>query len=185
MAGKVRKATTLGGSYSDFISTTGANPVCCVIPWYTRNSTSAKNTTGSTPDVVVALDAADSGGGTLYWVSGAGTKTDITPTAGMTFDSANCVTTSFGTYIAAIGKVSGVYKLYTSFNGGTSWTFRKNLTSPHFIRGRRKDSSALRAKGQLYLTNGDAIDYSGYWARNGTFARVLPSTGVLSFDILG
>ncbi len=106
--------------------------------------------------------------------------------AGMTFADANCITTSYGTYIAVIGTVAGTKKLYTSFNGGTSWTFRENLTAPAvFVRGRRKDSSALRSKGQLYLNNNGKMEYSSYWSRNGMFVRQTPTNTTNSFDILG
>lgn len=188
MTGKVRKATTLGGAYADFINTTGANPVCIIIPWYTRNSTTAKNTTTATPDFLVALDAADSDGGTLYWVAGGtAVKTDITPTAGMTFDSPNCITTSYGTHIAVFGKIAGVYHLYTSTNGGTSWTDRGTLTTPGFVRGRRLDNRVVTYgggnHGQLYYTNGNVIDYSYTW-KNGS-PRTMPATGIDGFDIGG
>ncbi len=187
MAGKVRKATTLGGAYADWINTTGANAVCIIIPWYTRNSTTAKNTTGATPDCLVALDAADSDGGTLYWVAGAtGVKTDITPTAGITFNSPNCVTTSYGTHIAVFGLAGGVYHLYTSINGGGAWTDQGALTTPHFIRGRRKDDRAKAGgnAGQIYITNGNPIDYSRDWGVT-EYPRTMPVTGIQGMDIAG
>lgn len=182
----VVKASTFGGIYSAFIATTGAAPVCVIVPYYTRNSTTVKNTTGATPECLVALDQADSDGGTLYWVAGDGTKTDITPTAGMTFDSPNCVTTSYGTHIAVFGKVGGVYHLYTSTNGGTSWTDRGVLTAPHFIRTRRNDTRAKAGgnKGQLFITDGNTILYSRDWGAT-LHARTMPVTGVLGLDIAG
>lgn len=187
-ANKVRKASTLGGAYSDFINTTGASPVCIIIPWYTRNSTTAKNTTTATPDCLVALDAADSNGGALYWVAGGtGVKTDITPTAGMTFDNANCITTSYGTHIAVFGKIAGVYHLYTSTNGGTAWTDRGILTTPGFIRGRRLDNRVATYgggnHGQLYYTTGDVMGYSYTWKTGSP--RTMPATGIDGFDIAG
>jgi hypothetical protein len=184
----VVKASTFGGIYSAFIATTGAAAVCIIVPWYTRNSTTAKNTTGATPDCIVALDGVDSDGGSLYWVAGGtGVKTDITPTAGMTFDSPNCVTTSYGTHIAVFGKISGVYHLYTSTNGGTSWTDRGTLTTPHFIRGRRRDNRVVTYgggnHGQLYVTDGNVIDYSYTWLAGSS--RTMPVTGIDGFDIAG
>lgn len=184
----VVKATTLGGAYSAFINTTNANAVCIIIPWYTRNSTTAKNTTGATPDCLVALTGNDTDGGSLYWVAGGtGVKTDITPTAGMTFDNPNCVTTSYGTHIAVFGLVGGVYHLYTSTNGGAAWTDRGALTTPGFIRGRRKDNRVATYgggnHGQLYVTDGNAIDYSYTW-KNGS-PRTMPVAGIDGFDVSG
>lgn len=188
VAGKVRKATTLGGAYADFINTTGANPVCIIIPWYARNSTTVKNTTTATPDFLVALDAADSDGGTLYWVAGGtAVKTDITPTAGMVFDNANCITTSYGTHIAVFGKIAGVYHLYTSTNGGTSWTDQGTLTNPGFVRGRRLDNRVVTYgggnHGQLYYTTGNVMGYSYTWKVGSP--RTMPATGIDGFDIAG
>lgn len=188
MAGKVRKATTLGGAYADFINTTGANPVCIIIPWYTRNSTTVKNTTTATPDCIVANDANDSDGAALYWVAGGtGVKTSIQPVAGMTFDNPNCVTTSYGTHIAVFGKIAGVYHLYTSTNGGTTWTDRGVITSPGFIRGRRKDNRVATYgggnHGQLYYLNTGDMDYSYTW-KNGS-PRTMPVATITGFDIAG
>lgn len=172
LAEAVKKATTLGGAYSAFVACVGANPVCVIQPYYKRNSTT-KNTTTSTPDVIIALDQADSDGGTLYWVDGAtAVKTDITPVAGMVFSNANCVTTRYGKNIAVFGTVAGVRKLYYSINGGTSWTLVGSLTNPGFIRSRRNDTrpAGSPARGQLYLADED-VYYSSYWASNGIFVR--------------
>lgn len=186
--GKVRKATTLGGAYSDFVAFTGAEPVCVIVPYYRRNSTTTRQTDATDPDFIAALNTADSGGGTLYFVDGAtGTKHDITPAAGVTFDNANCVTISYGNHIAVFGLKSGVYHLYTSTNGGTTWTDRGVVTSPHFIRCRRNDASAARGgnSGQLYLAENSAIYYSSKWAGAGMFIRNQPSVNALAFDIWG
>lgn len=185
-AAKVRKATVLGGAYSDFVAFTGANPVCLIVPYYRRNSTTTKQTNAADPDFIVALDTADSGGGTLYFVDGAtGTKHDITPAAGVTFANANCITASFGTYIAVFGNKSGATHLYTSFDAGSTWTDRGVITTGKFIRTRRGDSSALRARGQLYVAQNGSMYYSSYWARNGIWIRNQPAGGVQGFDVWG
>ena len=186
MAAKIRKSADFSVTYSDFVLTTGANCVCLVIPYFTRNSTTTKNTTTSTPDVIAALDAADSDGGSLYWISGAGVKTNITSVAGMTFHHEHCVTVSYGTHLAVFGAVAGVYKLYTSTDGGSTWTFRSNLTTPHFIRDRRNDTRAKQAgnHGQLYLAVDGFVDYSSIWDGSGMNPRTMPSSGIDGLDTI-
>lgn len=185
---KVRKATTPGGPYIDFAAFVGANPVCVVTPWYKQNSITLLNTSTSTPDCVVALDTADGDGGSLYWVDGAtAAKDDITPTAGMIFDSANCITTFYGKNIGVIGKVSGVYKYYYSLNGGTTWTAGSTLTAPTQLRTRRRDNirkSGSPASGQIYIADPDTILYSSKWGSNSIASntRVLPASGITMFD---
>lgn len=190
-ANKVRKATSVSSpSYADFVATTGANAVCVVIPYYEwgYRDLAHKNTTTSTPVMAMALDQADSDGGTLYRVSGAGTKTDITPVAGMTFDNSGCITTLYGTHMAVFGKVSGVYKLYvsTDIGSGDTWTLAESPTTPEMIRVRRNDTSARSGgnKGQLFLlNNGPKMDYSSTWASTGTSPHTIAfsATGI---DIL-
>lgn len=180
---KVRKATALDGSYSDFVAFTGANPVCVIIPYFRRNS-STKQTTASDPDVIVALDQADSGGGTLYWVNGTtGVKTDITPVAGMTFSHPDCITVRYGNLIAVWGTVAGQQKLYVSTNGGTSWTFISNISSAGKIRCRRDDTRPS-PNGQIYLCQANVIDYSSKWFSNALYPRTMPVTGITMFDVL-
>jgi hypothetical protein len=182
----VLKASTLGGAYSAFAAFTGANPTCVIIPYYRRNSITVKQTSASDPDVLVGLDQADSDGGSLYFVDGAtATKHNITPVAGAIFDNPNAVSIYYGKYIAATPKVSGVYKLYTSNDAGSTWTFRENLTTPHFVRGRRGDTSILQGYGQLYVTNGNSVDYSRKFGTGGTNTRNMPVTGIDGFDIAG
>jgi hypothetical protein len=190
-SGKIRRATTLGGAYSDYYAPTGsAQATCVIVPYYKWGSTTVKNTNATNPDIVVGLSAADGSSRTLLWIEGGatpGTVHDITPVASYVFDSSNAITTSYGKYIAAIGKVSGTYTLRVSktLGGAGTWSNIATLTSPHFIRTRRNDGSAVRGKGQLYVTNGNAISYSGYWGANGIFPRTMPASGVDSFDILG
>lgn len=178
--GKVRKATSLGGSYSDFAAFTGASPVCAIVPYFRRGSDTADQTAASDPDVVVALDGVDSGGGTLYWVNGTtGVKTNITPVPGIIFDNPNCITTHYGTHIAVFGKVSGTYRLYASTNAGATWTLVKVLTSPTFIRGRRTNPYTTR--GQIYLADNGSMWYSSHWGAFGMFIRHMPAA-ITCFD---
>lgn len=190
-SGKVRRATSLGGAYSDYYTPTGsAQATCVILPYYKWGSTSTKNTNATNPDIVIGLNAVDGSSRTLLWVEGGsspGTVHDITPVASYVFDVSNAITTSYGTAIATIGKVSSTYTLRTSktLGGAGTWTNVATVTTPHFVRGRRNDGSILRGKGQLYVTTGNNIDYSGYWGANGIFPRTLPASGVNSFDILG
>lgn len=177
---KVRKATSLGGAYSDFVAFSGANPVCVIVPYYRRGSDTLSQISDSDPDFVAALDGPDGAGGTLYWVDGAsGTKHNITPAAGMIFDNPNCITTHYGTHIAVFGKVSGVYKLYTSENAGATWTLVTTLTAPSFIRGRRTNPYSTR--GQIYLADNGSLYYSSHWGEFGMFIRHMPAA-ITCFD---
>lgn len=189
-AAKVRKATTLGGAYSDHTAYTGANPVCVIIPWYLWGfkDLAHLNTSNANPDYITALDQVDGDGGTLYLVDGTtAVKTDVTPVAGITFDNANCITTMYGTHIAVIGKVSGVYKLYTSPDTGATWTLAATLGTATFIRGRRGDTRAFSdttgVAGQLFVCDGD-VEYTSKFASAGVWPRTLPITA-LGVDILG
>lgn len=182
--GKVRKATSLGGSYSDWYTTPGGNPVCLIIPYFKRNSTTVRNTTTSTPDVIAVCDD-----GVVLWIDGAtATATTITPPGITGADNANCLTVAYGTHLALFATASGAYHLETSTNGGTSWTDKISLTSPHWIRGRRGDTTARlgAAHGQLYAGIDDKIVYSSIWDNSGGMKpRTIPNSASSSGDIYG
>lgn len=183
--GAVYKATSLGGSYSSWYSIGGgANAVCLIIPYYKRNSTTVRNNTTSTPDVVVGCDD-----GTLLWVNGStATATDITPSGVTEFYNANSITTAYGTHIAVFALKSGVGHLEISVDGGASWVDKTSLTSPHWIRGRRGDTSARlgAAYGQLYAGIDSVVPYSKSWDYTGGMKpRTIPNTASLSGDIYG
>ncbi len=166
--GKVRKATTLGGAYSDHTSYSGSSPVAVCILYFRLGSTTTKQTTASDPDYIVALNTPDTGSQTLYKVAGAtATKTDITPVSGITFDSANCITTQYGTHIAVIGVVGGDRRCYVSTNTGGSWTLAVSGLSSNakFLRARRGDTRAKNGgnHGQLTIVNGAQWKYSNDW----------------------
>jgi hypothetical protein len=185
-AGAVFKATTLGGAYSSWFSMpSSANPVCLITPYYKRNS-STLNTSTSTPDVVAAGD-----NGQLLWIDGAAaTATDITPPGMTAFDNANCVTVLTGSRLACFGKVSGIYHVFTSINGGTSWTDRGAVTSPGFIRCRRNDER-VSPNGQLFLAEGSpsVVDYSSKWASGGgpdagMYPRTMPISDIVGLETI-
>lgn len=178
---KVRRATTLGGAYSDYLAITGgsAQAACVVVPG--SNWAGTRQTAATNPDIVVALTAADGSSRTLIWAEGGasvGTLHDITPTGSPVFDSANCVTVHYR-HIACFGLISGVYHLFTSNNRGTTWVDRGAITDPHWIRCRRNDLTGATNGtniGQLYLAeDGANVDYSSKWgASSGTHASMWP-----------
>lgn len=144
-SGKTRKATTLGGAYADD-ETWGANPSLVEIPWSKRNATTLNNT-GSSPEYIVGLSAADGLGNTLYWVVG-GTPVDITPmisgNPGIPA-GANCLCTWLGTRISYLASFAGTVHLVTSIDGGTTWVDRGAVTAS-YLRLRRRATQP----GQLY-----------------------------------
>lgn len=183
---KVRRATSLGGAYSDYYSVTGgANPLCIVIPYYNWAGTSQVAATN--PDIIVALDALDGSSRSLLWIEGgatAGTVHDLTPVAGIIFDNANCVTVSYNHHIMVFGKVSGVYKLYRTKNKGSTWSLVSSPTAPKYIRGRRNDGSATPSganSGQLYLADSNMY-WSSLWCNTGPWIRNMPTTPIVCFD---
>ncbi len=174
MALKTRKATTWGGAFSDDQTWT-ANPRCVVLPWYTRNSTSALNS-GSSPEYIVGLDAADGSGNTLYWVVG-GTPVDITPEIGGVAGivvSADALTTWKGKYIAGLFNFSGVTHLMVSIDGGSNWTDR-GVVDATYLRLRR----LANTPGQLYAA-GATLKYSATFG-NSLAAKTKPSSADLVF----
>lgn len=176
-AGKVRKATTLGGAPSDWFAVpSSANPVVIIIPWYRRNSTT-RNTAVSDPDVIIGCD-----NGLWYWIDGtAATSTTITPVTNILPGNPDCLTVRYGNLLAAWGTVVGVQKLYTSSDGGGSWTLRSTITSGGKIRCRRQDAR-LSPNGQIYLCQNNVIDYSSQWFSNALYPRTMPVTGITMMD---
>jgi hypothetical protein len=183
--GKVRRATTLGGSYGDYYTITGGVQArAIIIPYFNWAGTSQVAATN--PDIIVALSGADASGRTLLWIEGGatpGTVHDISPVSGISFDNPNCVTVSYQHHIAVIGSVSGVYRLYTTNDRGVTWVNRGTVNAPGFIRCRRNDSRASAGsgtnKGQLYLaeTGASVVDYSSVWAAgSGPNAGMWPRT---------
>lgn len=178
-------ATSHGGAYSLHATFTGAQVACVVLPWGRQNATTANNLSVSDPDCIVALTAPDGGGGTLYWLDSTGSPTDITPVAGITFNSPNCIRSWLGTKITVIGQVSGVTKCYDSSDGGATWTLRGTVDGAVYIRGRRKraKSGDATAEHQLFVAGGPILDFS---ASDGVTlaARIKPSANAAGIDVL-
>lgn len=152
---KIRKATTLGGSYSDLIALTSVNALCIVVPWYTRNSLTALNS-GSSPEFIYVLDTPDGSGHTVYWVVG-GTPVNITPvisgSAGVA-TSQNCITVWKGKYLAANLLFGSSQHLVTSIDGGSTWIDRGVINTP-YMRVRRQSTQP----GQLFMAGQD-LEYT-------------------------
>ena len=175
-AGQAKVATTLGGSYSNAAGGTlsAGNPVVLVVP-YRRWTHGAVQSNTTDSDYLLGGDQLISGA-SLWLVNGVtGGLTDVTPTTG-----AVCIGSMLATVwqssavckLAIVVNVSGVNKLYTSVNGGTSWTFRRNVTTPIYLRCRRNDLYGA----QLYLLDGDTLYVSLNWGVTWN-ADTLPSAG--------
>lgn len=187
---KLRKATTVGGAYSDFYAITGsANCVCACIPYFRWDGTTDQTEAGD-PDVIIALDQLDGSSRSLIWVEGDGTTVhDITPVGGIKFDSANCIClhSAGSNMIAVAGKVGGIGKIYVTIDRGTSWTVATadsgNVSAPTMIRARRENITPER--GQIYAAdpNVPTIWYSSHWGTVGLAPRATPS-GIVVIDTI-
>lgn len=158
--GQVYKATTKGGAYTSAGTdgaTSGAQPVLIMYPWYRRNSTAVKNFSTSTPDYVLGASALVSSE-CLWWVAGAGGRTNITPSGATAAAGPDCVAAYYGTKLAAIMLVSTTPTLFTSTDGGATWTNRGALaTGSKYVRFRRVGGNG----NQVYVVSGANIKYSG------------------------
>lgn len=174
-SGQVMIATSLGGAYSNAAGGTlsSGQPVTLVAP-YRRFPHGAVQYSASNPDYLLAGSVQIAAAG-VWKVDGAsGTKTDITPTAGAVGigpDLATIWQSSAVCKIAIVVNVSGVYKLYTSLDGGATWTFRRNVTNPVFLRCRRNDPNGT----QLYLIDGATLYVSLNWGVSWA-TRTAPTT---------
>lgn len=171
---KTRKATTLGGAYSDDQTWT-QNPGLVVIPWSKRNSLALDNT-GSSPEYIVGLLAPDGSSHTLFWIVG-GVPVNITPVIGGNPGipaGPDCLTTYLGKYIAYLGLFGGVTHLVTSKDGGATWIDR-GAVDGKYIRVKRLDNPAGQ---KLYVCGGGVFDYTSTFGVN-LAAKSKP--GTLSF----
>lgn len=182
-AGQVKIATTLGGSYSNAAGGTlsSGNPVSLAVP-FRRLPHGARQDNATDIDYVVGGSAIISSS-CLWFVDGTtGTKTSINPVASAVCIGPNLLTiwqTSAVCKLAVVVNVSGVYKLYTSLNGGTSWTFRRNVSNPIYLRCRRYDANGT----QLYLLDGATLYVSSNWGVSWA-SRTLPSSNTaVNLDI--
>ena len=160
---QVMKASSLGGAYSAYGSalTGSAQPYAICIPKKAIGSTS--DNSSSSPDYIVASDAVDGSGDSIWKVTSAGaTATAITPTIGGFVGlavSPRCVAMSWwsGSKIAAILEFDGVRHLVTSSNAGTSWTDCGAVgDTADCLKMRKGDRNAV----ELYYVDGAAVIFS-------------------------
>jgi hypothetical protein len=160
-ANQVKKATTLGGAYSNSGAAIATSTPFMIIPYYQWGSDTTKNT-GSSPHYLLGLSALV-GGVSLYRDDGTGSRTDITPsitgTKGL-FNSPNFATGWKGKRWAIVATFSGTPHLLTTTNisaAGGGWTDRGAIAGAGFAIIPRR---APRA-GQLYVNKaGGKISYS-------------------------
>jgi hypothetical protein len=179
------KATSAGGAYATLGAggaVAGADPVTLIVPYYALGSTATKNYPDTTPDYLIGATPQVSSEG-LWKVTGAGSRTAITPAAGATAIGPNLLAIWKGTKIAVVMLVSGTRKLYTSLNTGTAWTFRSNMSANcNFIRGRRGDAQGM----QLWVADGATLKFSKDWGATLTSKTTPNSSDVLKgVDIYG
>lgn len=138
-------------------ATADAQPVLLMYPWYVRSSTNVKNFSTATPDYVLGASALVSGE-CLWWVAGAGGRTDITPSGATAAAGPDCVAAYYGTKLAAIMLVSTTPTLFTSTDGGATWSNRGALaTGSAYVRFRRVGGNG----NQVYAADGANIKYAG------------------------
>jgi hypothetical protein len=193
--GVVARATTIGGSYSNWYTVTGgAQAACIIVPYFNWSGT--VQVSSANPDILVGLTAPDGSSRTLLWIEGGatpGTVHDLTPVAGFVFSGPNAITISYNHHLAVIGSVSGSNRLYTTNDKGVTWVNRGSVTLPTFIRVRRNDDTAAVSganEGQLYMAEGGStavVDYSSFWASGSgpdanMWPRTMPSDGIVGFD---
>lgn len=179
-AAETRKASSLGGSYSDDQNLT-ANPVMIETPWYTRNSLSALNTGGS-PEYIIGLDAPDGSSHTLYWIVG-GSPVNITPSFGGNpgvSPGANNLTTWKGKYVAGLFQYAGLTRLSTSVDGASTWVDHGALNAS-YIRVRRLAKTA----GQLFAVGFGAFVYSPDFGHTLVPKSLPPSTNLIFYEPVG
>lgn len=180
--GQVKKATTIGGSYSN-AGAALTDIAYVIVPWYRWSSDSTQNS-GSSPDYLIGLSAL-SGGGSLFRDDGSGSRTDITPSVSGTkalFTSPNFATMWKSQRMAVVGNISGTPHVFTSVNAGTAFTDRGAITGASFIIIRRRATTP----GQLYINAGANIKYMPNAFTNSTIlTKSTPLATVSGQDIYG
>lgn len=141
---QVKRATTLGGAYSNL--TGGAVTArSIVVPWWRVGSISATNY-GTDADILIG------GSFGLQSVVG-GSATDITPAAGGTVAVANAITMWKGRRIACLLDESGNRNLYVTTDTGASWTLVGGMNGAADARSVRVRRLA-NTPGQLVVAAG-------------------------------
>lgn len=132
---QVKIATTLGGSYSNYGSTTptGTQPTAIHIPHYEFGSTTVKNISTITPQFLMASNVLSGSNEALWKVTvGGNTFTDITPVSSGNYGKAvsnDCIMMPWrsGSIILTLLDFAGTRKIARSLNAGSSWTISSAL----------------------------------------------------------
>lgn len=179
---QVRISTSLSSpSFSNAAGGTlsTAQPVLIKIP--RLNWSNASNINTSTPAYLLGTDALEAGA-CLWKVTGAGTRTDITPPSctAIIGPEAAAVWWQNSNYIAVLGTKGGVTHLFTTVDGGTNWTDRGTFAGAVSVKRRAGNLSSL----QLFFDGGSTLRYSKTGGVS-TATRTAPGSSLLGIEVLG
>ncbi len=174
---QVKKATTLGGAYSNEANgaLVGGVPVLLLIAWYEFGSTTTNQFNSSSPQYLLG-SSVEVSSNALWRVTGSG-QTDVTPAASAVCIGPFSAMTWKGTKAAILMDIAGVRHLYSTTNLGGSpptWTDRGAVNGALYCRGRRKSKDGR----QLYIVGGSILKYSGTQGQN-LYNRTAPTTDPL------
>lgn len=180
---KARKATTLGGAYSDHTAYAGTYPLLIYIPRRKFGGTTT-NASLSDPDYLVATPA-QVGGDSVWKVSG-GVLTAITPSVGGTDALAvgpNSAAMNYlnGNVIALIASISGTAHLFTSTDA-TNWTDRGAMSGALAVSIRKSDRATLPG---VYIAGGTILKYGKNLGATLVNKTKPISSGILGVEVLG
>lgn len=171
-----------GGAYSDLTgaSTSPEDPLCIYIPFYQFGTASTINS-GTTPDTLIAPRAAV--GGVTLWTYSGGSLTAVTPGGGVVASAHGAgVMWRDSDKLFAIMDDTTNQRLYTSSNGGTSWTNQGTIDNATYIAGRRGDTNAR----QLYIAGtGGTLWYVGDYSTISTRTSPFGSDDILGIEPYG
>lgn len=170
---KLVNSASFAGAFSDTTdgSAGAAQAILVMCPWYDFDSETTLNAS-VTYAFLLGLDALDSGD-CLFKVNRAGTRTGITPSGATAAVGPNCATAWKGNKIAVLMSVSGTPHLFTSTDGGDSWTDQGAVdAAATYIRTRRKTGSGT----QLFWNSGSNIAYRATFSGT-TVLTPFPGTG--------
>lgn len=159
---------------------TSAQPLLIKVP--RRNWSNGDNINTSTPDWLLGTDSLDSSA-CLWKVTGAGVKTNITPSGATAMVGNECAAVWWqnSNYIAVLASVSGVTHLFTTTNGGTSWSDRGAFAGATTVKMRAGPGSQL----QLFLDGDTVLKFSKTGGAS-TASRTKPiSSGLMGLEVLG
>jgi hypothetical protein len=130
---QLKRATSIGGSYSNAGSAlTAGDPILAIVPWNRRNSATSNFGQGSSTECIIGASALNASNEALWWLTSGGSMTNITPYDGSHYGipvGPNCLIVHAGTHLAGIFLFNATRKFATSTNGGTSWTIQETVDS--------------------------------------------------------